>query len=184
MCSASDRGLACHTRRVNGQRVVGACLTASMMLVACDSGSVRAPSKEANPQSVLTHAQYQDALHKVVTSADTRAATQFFSKAVASDDAGMPCSERVHGLEESLTSMLQQVMHLNPPPDAEAQQRAFLDAANESVRLVGVAADDVDEGRLRCGVELNKRIYGLPSTARAERAIQALEDRGYMILGQ
>lgn len=175
----------CHTRRVMKQRVagVGAMLGALFMLGACGSNSQSA-SDEPTGRPALTHAQYQAALTEVVTSKDTRAASQLFLESVASDYQGEPCSEKVHALEKSLAAMVQQVVDLEPPPDAEDQHRDFLAAAKESVRLVGVAADDVADGNLSCGSALNKRIYGLPSTTRAEKAIEVLESRGYFILGQ
>jgi hypothetical protein len=41
------------------------------------------------------------------------------------------------------------------------------------------AADDADAGTLHCGMAMNRRIYGLASTQRAEDALQELREKGY-----
>lgn len=108
---------------------------------------------------------------------------RLFRNTVATEYDREPCSERVRAFHEHLRSIIRRVEDLRPPPDAEDGQREFLDAAQESVRLVGVAADDVGKGELRCGRPLNSRIYGMPSTKRAEPALSKLEKRGYVIFG-
>lgn len=118
-----------------------------------------------------------------MSSDDTRTATQLFTGAVAESLDTRACEEKVRGLHERLGAILGAVEDLRPPDDAEAAQADFLAAANESLRLVGEAAEDVGDGDLACGQPLNRRIYGLPSTMRAEKAISRLEQLGYRIFG-
>jgi hypothetical protein len=60
-------------------------------------------------------------------------------------------------------------------------QRRFVSAARESADLVGRAAGDATAGRLRCGRQMNRRIYGLPSTDRIDRMLIELREKGYII---
>jgi hypothetical protein len=131
----------------------------------------------------LTHEQYQQAVNKIVSSDDTREANRLFYDAVATAYETKQCSEKVRGLHEHLRSIMVQVEELRPPADAADAQREFLESAQESVRLVGVASDDVAKERLRCGRPLNARIYVMPSTARAEEALAVLKNRGYVVFG-
>ena len=81
----------------------------------------------------------------------------------------------------SIGEIVDEVAALSPPRDAEGIQRRFVSAARVSVGVVGRAARDVEAGRLRCGRPMNRRIYGLPSTRRAEQALSELADKGYAI---
>jgi hypothetical protein len=58
-------------------------------------------------------------------------------------------------------------------------QTRFLAAARASVDEVGEAAADIQRGLLSCGQPLNQRIYGLPSTDRAELVLGEYRKRGY-----
>ena len=114
---------------------------------------------------------------------DTRTATRLFTEAVAEPLDTAACEEKVRGLHEHLGEIVRAVEALRPPEDAQAAQDDFLAASKESVRLVGEAADDVGDGDLPCGQPLNRRIYGLPSTMQAEKAISELEQLGYRVFG-
>jgi hypothetical protein len=49
------------------------------------------------------------------------------------------------------------------------------------VRAVGRADGDVAAGKLHCGSSMNRRIYGLRSTKRAEAVLRAYARRGYVL---
>jgi hypothetical protein len=80
--------------------------------------------------------------------------------------------------------LLERVAALDPPPAVAGIQREFLDAAWRSWRRLQTTGGAVAAGRVRCGRDLNDRIYGMPSTERAERAIGRLERRGYRVFGE
>lgn len=161
---------------------IAALVSTSALLGAC-SGANNDHLRQQSQQAALTHEQYQQAILEILSSDDTRAATRLFSDTVATEYDREQCSERVRAFHEHLRSIIRRVEELRPPPDADDGQREFLDAAQESVRLVGVAADDVGKGELKCGMPLNSRIYGMPSTERAQAALSKLEKRGYVIFG-
>jgi hypothetical protein len=153
----------------------------SALLGACGSEPAT-PQQETGP--ALTHEQYQQAILGILESEDMRTASRLFTDTVATEYGREQCSQKVRAFHASIQSIVQRVDDLQPPADAVDGQREFLDGAQESVRLVGVAADDVAKGDLRCGMQLNRRIYGLPSTARAEAGITKLEKSGYFVRGE
>jgi len=83
---------------------------------------------------------------------------------------------RFHGV---LKEIVGRVEALRPPLEVGGLQTRFLAAARSSVDEVGEAATDVQRGLLSCGQPLNQRIYGLPSTHRAELVLSEYRDRGY-----
>ena len=78
-----------------------------------------------------------------------------------------------------LKEIVGRVEALRPPLEVGGLQTRFLAAARSSVDEVGEAATDVQRGLLSCGQPLNQRIYGLPSTHRAELVLSEYRDRGY-----
>jgi hypothetical protein len=135
-------------------------------------------------RAVLTHEQYQQAIWDIRSSEAVANAGRLDSDVVTTAYGADECSDKVRLFQGEMVSVLQQVQDLEPPAEASDAQREFLEAAQESVRLVGVAADDAGMGRLSCGPALNGRIYGMPSTARADAALAKLEVRGYGVLGK
>ena len=63
-------------------------------------------------------------------------------------------------------------------------QDEFVAAANESLDRLREVDDEVEAGAVSCGQQVNNKIYGLPSSDRAERAIGRLEARGYHVFGE
>jgi hypothetical protein len=155
--------------------------TTALLLAACGGQSAERPRDHVS--SAMSHEQYQQAIDKIVSSDDTRAATRLFTDAGATSFEKAPCEERVRGLYERLSAIVHEVEVLRPPADARNAHNDFLEAARQSVDTVGVAADDVGTGALPCGQPLNQRIYGLASTSKAQRAIEELERRGSRIFG-
>jgi hypothetical protein len=157
-------------------------ISTSALLGGC--GDKDARPEQQSQETTLTHEQYQQAIIKIVNGDDMRSANRLYFDTVATEYGSAQCTEKVRAFYNSIDSIVRQVEALHPPQDAIEGQREFLDAAEESVRLVGVAADDVGKGALKCGRPLNSRIYGMPSTARAESAISRLEQSGYFIGGE
>jgi hypothetical protein len=133
-------------------------------------------------QAALTHDQYQQSIWDIRGGENASSASRLYFDVVG-DLGKKDCSVKTHALHDSLAAMLRQVEGLRPPEEAESAQRDFLEAAAESVRLVGVAADDVDSGGLTCGRAMNDRIYDMPSTKQAEKAIEDLTKLNYNVLG-
>jgi hypothetical protein len=76
--------------------------------------------------------------------------------------------------------LVDRVEGLSPPEEVAQLQRQFVDDARESIWTVGEAADEVGAGTLHCGRSMNRRIYGLPSTERAEAVLGEYAKRGYV----
>lgn len=157
---------------------VGICAVG--LLGAC--GDDTPPPLGEPPPAALTHDQYQKALWEIRGGQDASRATQLYFNVVG-DLNKEDCAGKTHALHDHLDAIVRHVEGLRPPPEAEHAQRAFLEAAQESVRLVGVAADDVESGKLTCGEPMNSRIYGMASTKRAEQAIEELAKLDYNVLG-
>jgi hypothetical protein len=90
------------------------------------------------------------------------------------------CTSKTARFHEVLEGIVDEVEQLRPPSDVAELQAKFLVAAHESLAEVGRAAADVENGKLSCGIDLNRRIYGLPSTDRAERVLSEVHELGYL----
>ena len=93
------------------------------------------------------------------------------------------CAAKARRFHAALEQIVAQVERLKAPQEIAALQARFVREARVSVALVGRAAADVAAGRLACGQPLNRRIYGLPSTERAEAVLEELQRRGYVFGG-
>jgi len=90
------------------------------------------------------------------------------------------CKVKATRFHETLEEIVAEIERLRPPQEVADLQRDFLVTARESVADVGRAVEDVQEGDLSCGFDLNKRIYGLPSTDRAEAIVSEYHELGYL----
>lgn len=90
------------------------------------------------------------------------------------------CKQDATRFHETLEEIVDRIEALRPPAEVEELHRAFLVHAHESVAEVGRAVEDVRGGSLACGLDLNRRIYGLPSTQRAEDVVSELHELGYL----
>jgi hypothetical protein len=170
-------------RRTTGRSgaLLAATVTACALMTACtasDDGQDEVASTGA-----MTRDQYQQSIVAIRSGQEATEATRLFFSVVGELDKA-DCSVRIHRFHDLLASILRQVGDLDPPAEAADVQRDFLAAANKSVRYVEQAATDVDEDTLSCGEAMNARIYGLPSTLEAERALERLEKLGYTVLGE
>jgi hypothetical protein len=141
-------------------------------LAACGS---TAPTKR------LGKMEYLRQINEIASSDDARTATRLFDKIVVElPQRKGSCLARTRELEQVLDRLVDRVEGLSPPEEVAQLQRQFVDAARESVRTVGKAADELGAGKLHCGRSMNRRIYGLPSTERAEAVLGGYAKRGYV----
>jgi hypothetical protein len=154
--------------RGTGVVVIGVC-----MLAGCSSGG---GTKRFNKHD------YLDALRAIEASNTARRASRLFFEVVV--EPSLPqrsCRVRMNELHDALGKIVGRVERLRPPAEVAQLQRRFVAAARDSVRVVGRAAGDVAAGKLHCGRRLNRRIYGLRSTARAQVVLRELAKRGYIL---
>jgi hypothetical protein len=130
----------------------------------------------------LTRRGYQLAIWRIV--GDAARPSRLFHALVVRSRPATECSRLMRDFTGQVGGLLRRVAGLDPPPAVAGIQREFLDAAWRSWRRLEEVAADVASGSVRCGRDLNDRIYGMPSTERAERAIARLERRGYRVFGE
>jgi hypothetical protein len=97
---------------------------------------------------------------------------------------GLPraeCASRATRFHADLEQIVREVGSLRPPAEVQRLQDRFVAAARESVAAVARAARAARAGTLSCGRQMNSRIYGLPSTRRAEAVLRLLAKKGYVI---
>lgn len=126
----------------------------------------------------LSKTEYEAAVLAIVRDLQPEADRLFFHL-VANPYRRAECAAKSARFHEVLEQIVQRVEGLSPPEDVADLQRRFLGAARESVAEVGRAANDVRRGRLSCGQPLNHRIYGLPSTDRAQEVLAEYHRQGY-----
>jgi hypothetical protein len=129
----------------------------------------------------LSRAAYQRRIDAIV--ADTAGATALYDH-LAGRRSVRRCAQLMWSFTGEVGRLLERVAALDPPLVAAKIQRDFLAAAWRSWHRLERIAGRVAQGSVRCGAELNERIYGRPSTKRAERAIARLERRGYRVFGE
>jgi hypothetical protein len=155
-------------------RVIGAAGLLALCFVVGGCGSSESPR--------LSHDEYLQRLREITSGRAAGTASHLFIKLVV--DPGLPtptCGATARLFHSSVDEVISEVAALRPPTDAADLQRRFVSAARESADLVGRAAADATAGRLRCGRQMNRRIYGLPSTDRIDRMLIELREKGYII---
>jgi hypothetical protein len=130
----------------------------------------------------LTRRGYQRAIWRIVS--DMAKPTRLYDALVVRGRPVAECSRLMWDFTGQVGGLLDRVARLDPPSAVAGIQREFLNAAWRSWRRLEEIGGDVAAGRVRCGRDLNDRIYGMPSTKRAERAIARLERRGYYVFGE
>jgi hypothetical protein len=154
------------------EAVVSAVVIGVWVLAGCNSGGTKRLDKH----------DYLTELRAIEASDTARRASTLFFEVVA--DPPLPqrsCRARTKELHQALDTIVGRVERLRPPADVAQPQRQFVAAVRESVRAVGRAAGDVAAGDLHCGRPLNRRIYGLRSTKRAQAVLRQLAKRGYIL---
>ena len=126
----------------------------------------------------LSKTQYEARVLAIVRTLEPPA-TRLFFDIVAHDYPQATCAQKTGRFHLVLSRIVRRVDALHPPADVVPLQERFLANADKSVDAVGRAAADVRRGRLSCGMPLNRRIYGLRSTDRAEAVLAEFHARGY-----
>jgi hypothetical protein len=130
----------------------------------------------------LSHDQYLQKMRELEAGTDARSATRLFLKIVI--DPRLPkesCVARARDFDRNLHNIIDEFASLRPPRAVQSLQERFVSAARQSLEVVDDAVRDVQDGSLRCGMTMNRRIYGLPSTLRAEQVLQEFGQKGYRI---
>jgi hypothetical protein len=130
----------------------------------------------------LSRGAYQRRIDAIVL--DTARANDLYTDLVAERRSVRRCARLMWNFTGEVGRLLERVAALDPPLVAARIQRGFLAAARRSWHRLEQVARRVAQGRVRCGADLNERVYGLPSTKRAERAIARLERRGCRVFGE
>jgi len=153
--------------------------------------SVSGCGSSSSQQQRLSKSEYQQKLLEIMRSRAARAANALFGEIVLEDPStgpielkGRACSKSAREFAESIHEIVNGIAALRPPRKIEALQSRFLKEARVSVAKVDEAARDAEVGRLTCGRDMNTRIYGLPSTLRAEATIALIEKEGYFVFGK
>jgi hypothetical protein len=128
--------------------------------------------------SRLSKAEYEAAVLSIVRELQPEA-THLFFDIVANEYPREECATKTARFHTVLKEIVDRVEALRPPLEVVGLQARFLAAARKSVDEVGEAAADVQRGLLSCAQPLNRRIYGLPSTDRAEAVLSEYRTRGY-----
>lgn len=131
----------------------------------------------------LSKNEYLDQIRALEFGDLARDATRAFDQ-MALDDSVLPqaeCAAKARRLHEDLDGIIDEVDALRPPAEVQDVQDEFVSAGRKTVDTVGDLAQEIESGKLACGRAFNQRAYGLPSTAQAQRAIEELGRRGYLI---
>jgi hypothetical protein len=147
-------------------------ITAGAIVVGCGTGG----------HARLSHDEYLQKMREIEAGADARSADRLFFKLVTEPElpkAG--CLSRAREFARNLRNIVDDVASLRPPRPVQSLQDRFVSAARQSVEEVDGAAKDVEAGSLTCGMPLNRRIYGLPSTLRAQQVLQEFAEKGFRI---
>ena len=83
------------------------------------------------------------------------------------------CALLIRSFADEVGGLVETVASLEPPTEVAAIHDRMVTAAEESAMEVEETAEQVEGGDLRCGNEINERLYGMPST---ERALSALDE--------
>jgi hypothetical protein len=149
-------------------------LVATCLLAGCGSGT--------GSKARLSHDDYLQRIREIEAGTDARSVGQLFFKIVT--EPGFPqatCLVRAREFDRHLHKLVEDVASLQPPRAIQSLQDRFVAAAGETAKVVDRAVADVQSGSLSCGVPMNRRIYGLPSSERVHEVLNELGKRGYRI---
>lgn len=121
-------------------------------------------------------------MREIEAGTDARSASQLFFELVV--EPALPeetCLARARDFDRNLHNIVDEFAALRPPRQVQSLQDRFVSAARESLGTVDDAVGDVRNGSLSCGMPMNRRIYGLPSTERAQQVLQEFRAKGYRI---
>jgi hypothetical protein len=140
----------------------------------------------------LHHNRYVAALDAIATGQASRDASSLYFRLASGGPADSPqsrdyrsedeCMAGARAFANDIEQIVADVAALNPPADIADVHDRFVAAASTSASLVEELADDVEAGRVACGQEWNRRAYGLPSTEKAQEALEEYAERGYVLV--
>ena len=130
----------------------------------------------------MTKADYQAEILAVLE--DSTEPSGLYTDLVVEPLPRQQCADGVASLEDQVGDLIDRVAALRPPAEVEVAHDDFIAAARTSVNRIGTVREEVAQGNVSCGDELNRELYGMPSTEEAERAIARLERRGYFVFGE
>jgi hypothetical protein len=129
----------------------------------------------------LSKDEYIAKLRALEASGLTRDTTNLFTKMAAYVLPQGECITDARAFHSDLQTIVDEVHGLNPPAEVQKIQDDFVAAGQDTVDVVGQLVREIEAGKLKCGQDFNRRAYGLPSTDRAQRAIDELGKLGYRI---
>ena len=129
----------------------------------------------------LSKQEYLDRIRALEAGDLAREATDVYTEMAAFQLPQSECSAKARTLHSDLDGIVDQVDGLRPPADVQEIQDEFVSAGRKTVDIIGDLAEQIDNDQLQCGQAFNERAYGLPSTSRAQRAIEELGRLGYRI---
>jgi hypothetical protein len=129
----------------------------------------------------LSKADYQARILAVVE--ESAEANALYTDLAADSRPRADCAAGVAALQDQVDELVERVAVLRPPERVQAVHDDFVAAARASVNRIGEVHEDVANGDVSCGTELNRALYGMPTTEEAERAIARLESQGYHVYG-
>jgi hypothetical protein len=96
---------------------------------------------------------------------------------------GLPreaCLARAQEFDGNLHDTIDEVASLSPPRASITPGQVCL-SGERTIGEVDDAVEDVQSGTPTCGMPMNRRICGLPSTQRAQDVLGELRTRGYKL---
>lgn len=130
----------------------------------------------------LTKADYQARILAVLE--DASEPTRLYTDLVVGPRPRQQCAAGVATLKDQVGELVDRIAALRPPAPVQAAHDDFVEAARTSVDRIGTVREEVADGGISCGGELNQELYAMPSTKKAERAIARIERRGYFVFGE
>ncbi len=158
-----------------GTRRLAVLSAAAVVLAGCGGG-------DDQQQGPLSKSEYQAAIQGIVRA--SAAPTSLYTDLVVGSRPQEECASMMGTFHDEVSDLVERIAALDPPTDVASIQVDFVSAARQSVDQVGEIRDQVDASKVSCGRELNDRLYGMPSSDRADQAISELEKRGYVVFGQ
>lgn len=129
----------------------------------------------------LSKDDYVARLRALESSALARETTRLYGRMAAVVLPQGQCIDDARTFHSDLQAIVDEVHGLSPPAEVQKIQDDFVGAGQDTVDVIGQLVREIESGTLKCGEDFNRRAYGLPSTERAQRAIDELGSKGYLI---
>jgi hypothetical protein len=127
----------------------------------------------------LTKQEYFDRGLEIMQSPEAQEASNLFLTLAVGDISSSECVAGTRRFRGEIERLVDEIDEVRPPEEVDEIHDRLVAAARETVDALDELADDVDAGNVDCGMDWNRRAYGLESTERAEAALAELQERGY-----